>query len=411
MKKFFSLLALVGVFAACQPETIGTTFQPDPAEVTITMTATDIADGNDVTAETQFSSTIGSVSGNVITIVGNPEISVGTSVTITAKYGNGVYTQTYSIARLLAGGKASYKFGILVGSVGPIPVTTNAQYVIAVNVYDKYDDGNVTENAVITASKGSCSPGMVYLEGNPDITATDIEISVDYQNPVTGIKYKTVKNTVSVPAVAAGKSAGAELKVIMGEEVSFTLKMVPGEPVQTVEHFTLKTAGHEGHATTQDIHAFTHDGYSPSMWLLNESEMILTLKTAYTAVMGNQVSKAYSHCTEEEIKTIEEKYVKPLSIPEISSEESTYDFRVSAWAYYNVVQTVIKTVTPYAIYRVTAGTFETKIANLVQTNLANSMEAVEYASNSHYEHGHGVGHSTHDEHGSTNAGGGIFYGD
>ena len=54
MKKFFSLIALVGVLAACQKENLKTAFKVDPGVATINATAISV-DGKDITSDVTFS--------------------------------------------------------------------------------------------------------------------------------------------------------------------------------------------------------------------------------------------------------------------------------------------------------------------------------------------------------------------
>ena len=120
MKKFFSLIALVGVFAACQPETIETTFEPDPAVATITVSVYDLASGSDVTGSATITPSEGSLVGNVITLTGNPAISAKT-ITVSASYNGASNSETVKINALLAGGKADYTVTVQVGEVPVIP--------------------------------------------------------------------------------------------------------------------------------------------------------------------------------------------------------------------------------------------------------------------------------------------------
>jgi len=115
MKKLFSLLALVGVIAACQPEKLDTAFEVADAVATITVNAVDVntqapAEGVTITA----SDAAAAVSGNVVTIKGTPAISAKT-VTVTANYKGADYSQNVSINALLAGGSAAYSVVIPVG--------------------------------------------------------------------------------------------------------------------------------------------------------------------------------------------------------------------------------------------------------------------------------------------------------
>jgi len=495
MKKFFSLIALVGVFAACQPETISTTFEPKDAQVTIQMTAVDLATGEDVTAQTQFSSTAGTVSGSTITITGNPDIPA-TNFTVTAKYGNGAYQDTFKIPALAAGGEATYQFGMVVGDVKPSnaialisvsawdvrsqkevtsevkieskvgsvsenivyiegnptitsqnveikviptdcnPVTTfvkindqaagelqnyavrvevgedkpvvdSALAVVNVKVINKADEKNVTKDAAVKTSVGEYEDGKIVIKGNPEIDSQEITISANYK------EYEEASEKLIVNAVAAGDIAYYDVTIVVGKEVSYTLQYVKGETViNEAQHYTFTTATHEGHATVgHDIHAFSHDGHSPSSWMLNDTEMILKLYTTYEANYGNQISGSrIVDATLDETALITA-YEEAIAQPKVSFEEKKYEFQVSAWAYYNAVQTVITSETKYTINRIGTDESKTELGFFILKNWASSIEAVEYAANTHYVYSHGHGHSTHDEHGNSNAGGGICYAD
>ena len=77
MKKFFSLIALVGVFAACQPEELKTIFQSSPAQLTINVSKViNSVNGADVTSgatKTPYS------------VTGTPAIPAGVG-TVSATY-------------------------------------------------------------------------------------------------------------------------------------------------------------------------------------------------------------------------------------------------------------------------------------------------------------------------------------
>ena len=106
MKKFFSLIALVGVFAACQPEKLTTAFEVAPAEVTITVKVVDLLTGEDVTAAATITSET--------TLIGTPAIAAQ-DYTVSATYKEGKGSATIHINALRAGGKANYSAVIPVG--------------------------------------------------------------------------------------------------------------------------------------------------------------------------------------------------------------------------------------------------------------------------------------------------------
>lgn len=121
MKKFFSILALVGVFAACKPETIQTAFTVAGAKATVTV---DVVDhyGAPISGYTLAVSTTGSltpsVSGNVVTF----EAAAGSTIpaqTVTLTVSNipeylKDYTTTITVPEILAGGVADLKARIVV---------------------------------------------------------------------------------------------------------------------------------------------------------------------------------------------------------------------------------------------------------------------------------------------------------
>jgi len=310
MKKFFSLIALVGVFAACQPEKIETTFDPDPAVATIEMTAVDLETGK-VTTDVTYSAEGATVSGSTLTITGTPNITAR-ELTVNAKFGNGAYSETYHINDLIAGGKATYSFTIAVGE--------------------------------------SKATGLEFVKGDTKENAE--------------------------------------------------------------QYFTFKQAEHEGHATTADHYAFSHDGHSPSSWQLNNTEMVLLLSTEYEEYVGKKVSGISLNKATEEETALVQAYANALATPKLSTDIKNYSFKVSAWAYYNVVQTVYTYETTYTVNRIDENGAKSKIGLFIIKSYASIQEAVEYAANTHYVYMHGHGHSTHDEHGRTsNAGGGICYAD
>lgn len=311
MKKFFSLIALVGVFAACQPEKIETTFNPDPAEATITVTAFDVQDGSIVTSEVTFSSTEGVVAGNVITIMGTPDLKEH-YVTVTGTYDGQSFSRDVKINKLAAQGKAEY------------------DVLLAVNKY----------------------PG---------------EITYDYRF---------------------------------------------GIPETTCELFSLATASHSSHAYGHIYkHDYSHNGHEVYSWMLNDTDMILDLTTNYRVNSGIEAEAEYDYgATYEEMLDIED-FVEELSTG-IDKTVKPYKFKVSAWAYYNVMQSVYTTVTKIDVVRVTENVGEERIAVITTTSVDSGIEVYEFSPNAHYIYGHGHGHMNHDEHGnSTNAGGGIAYAD
>lgn len=120
MKKLLSLIALAGIFAACQPEEIKTAYEIANAEAAINVRVVDIRTGETPASGAVITASAGTVSGNVITISGKPAISAQTvNVTVTYKADYMTDSQSKSesvkIDALRAGGKASYDVTVVVG--------------------------------------------------------------------------------------------------------------------------------------------------------------------------------------------------------------------------------------------------------------------------------------------------------
>ncbi|MCR4860582.1 MAG: DUF3869 domain-containing protein [Bacteroidales bacterium] len=106
MKKFFSLIALVGAFAACQPEKLTTAFEVGNATATITVKVIDVLTGTDVTSSATISS--------ATTLTGTPALAEQ-DYTVSATYKEGTGSATIHINALKAGGRAAYTAIIPVG--------------------------------------------------------------------------------------------------------------------------------------------------------------------------------------------------------------------------------------------------------------------------------------------------------
>jgi len=128
MKKVFSsifaCIAMIGLLASCVEEKIETTFEVDAAEAYITVQVINLATAENVTAQSTITSAPGSVSGNLVMLVGNNTITE-TTVDVTATYTapNGKKystTQPVIVNALRAGGKAYYNIVINVGEITPM---------------------------------------------------------------------------------------------------------------------------------------------------------------------------------------------------------------------------------------------------------------------------------------------------
>ncbi len=128
MKKLLSLIALAGIFAACQPEELKTSFTVDPAEVTINVRVVDIRTPKvNLTSGFTISTSVAGakISSNAVVIKGTKDKPVidKQDVTLTVSGYKADYMneeqeaqhQTVTIEKLRAGGKATYGVTFIVG--------------------------------------------------------------------------------------------------------------------------------------------------------------------------------------------------------------------------------------------------------------------------------------------------------
>lgn len=122
MKKFFSLIALVGVFAACQKEDLKTAFTVKPAEATITAHAM-FVDGSPLTQNLSFTFD-GNDSGNqnTATFSGNQYQSLTKDITVGVKWTGFDGKRNFADSKVvkvnvLAGGEAKYDVYFILGTI------------------------------------------------------------------------------------------------------------------------------------------------------------------------------------------------------------------------------------------------------------------------------------------------------
>lgn len=122
MKKFFSLIALVGVLAACQKEDLKTAFTVEPAVATITAHAM-FVDGSPLTQNLSFTFD-GNDSGNqnTATFSGNQYQSLTKDITVGVKWAGFDGKRNFADSKVvkvdvLAGGKANYDVYFVLGTI------------------------------------------------------------------------------------------------------------------------------------------------------------------------------------------------------------------------------------------------------------------------------------------------------
>ena len=125
MKKFFSLIALVGVFAACQPETIETAFTVNGAKATVTVSVVD-TEGATLSGYNLTATSTGlapTVNGNVLTWEAAAGATIAPmTVTVTVSDVPGYYGKfdtVVAVPEILAGGVADMQAKIVVYAENP----------------------------------------------------------------------------------------------------------------------------------------------------------------------------------------------------------------------------------------------------------------------------------------------------
>lgn len=119
MKKIIlASVALIALFASCKKEDIRTVYKTKPAEVTITVEVYDALYGKNVTSQANIASSVGTVSGNTVKIVGDEahyNAVPAQKVTISASYAERSGSAGINIDGTLEGGVASYSVTVVVG--------------------------------------------------------------------------------------------------------------------------------------------------------------------------------------------------------------------------------------------------------------------------------------------------------
>ena len=196
MKKLFSLIALVGVFAACQPEELRTVFESAPAQLTIKVGRVfNAVDGNELTAKATKDADV--------VITGTPAIAKGSQV-MHASYGG-------------ATGSITVDYPAIVADTDPVTITagdiwipgTIKDYVISVREGAKKED--TEEFGLLSAENHGISHNdSKWLENANEYVLVDTYTYKEY----TGSKFvdgseKVIDNFFSeeiAPIVAAAKT-------------------------------------------------------------------------------------------------------------------------------------------------------------------------------------------------------------
>ena len=280
---------------------------------------------------------------------------------------------------------------------------------VEVDVVDVIKGGAYTGDYTVTSNFGTVSGNTITFEaaesqavpsGNYEITVSGPKLAKDY------------KATYAVPEVLAGGKAVIKASVFVGEPINgWTVDTDYDEKavVETEEVFFL---ANEHYPT----YAYSHDGIDN--WYYNNSEFLLEGSVEYGFSfydwsVSNVVNKEYLGF-EEIFQNVLDYYNDPQVI------DDEYEFVVSAWAMWNVVQTNYRFRVPFTVFAFKDKNGNEKVdADEEFLELGSfDLDEVDTASievhelpypgapgHAHYEHGHGQ-----DAHGSkANAGGGISY--
>lgn len=349
MKKFFSLIALVGVFAACQQENIRTAFSVDPAVATINLSAKCV-DGTNITAKTSFTVDGTAVNGNVATISGTNLVgkTVKVAATWTGYDGQKNFTASQDVViNLLAGGKGTYQADFVLGTV------------------------TLPDDYVITQIKKSAS-----------------ETTTRYFLDACHSYYGYVGHN----------SALAHGWVSHGDAHE-THDMSHG---QVVYHDGYMTGGHEEIFVGGDLALY---------YVQNPTEFVVRGTVNYTEFSGEEAVDELVWYTNLRPGFIQ-KIWEELDEAEIKETPKTLDIIVSGWSAYSVFSDVTEILYDYT-YTATGKNGESfKVASFSTifkaSTEANFLEWACPGHEAHYVEGHG--HDSHGTaHGSSNAGGGIVY--
>ena len=317
MKKFFSLIALVGVFAACEPENLQTAFNVADATATVNEKVVCFApdfDESEVTVTYDWS-----VGGSTKSIKGNPAIEAGT-VTVTATYAGATASTTVSYPKIFAGMDA----------------------VLNATIFLPYNAGGY-----------------------------ELSVEYDYDNAVDNIKI------YGLQASEHGHSYAATQKIsVWGEEYEVYM-------MQNATEFLLEDSYTYEEFSGYDVHEFE---------VLNPD----FADGSFLAYMEEVIDGEGG----------------------FDWEVKSYEFTVSAWSLYNVINPVNFWQLPcYVVATPVEGSgnpeFDSPVASFVITEPVSYCLKYEVAHPDHASHYHaGHGHYTHDGHAlhgdNNNAGGGII---
>ena len=327
MKKFFSLIALVGVIAACTPEQVDTAFKLSGGKVLVDVEVVDIING-------------------------------------------GAYAGDVNIKFLRGGLDVTSEFTQIVGA-GPHAY-----------MYQADESQAVSANDYVVEVKGS-------------------ELA------------KAYTSSMAIPEVLAGGEAAIRVIVPVGEPINgWTVDVDYDEDAaDTGENVYFLVNTH------YPTHAYSHNGIDT--WYYNNSEYILEGSVDYVKAMSDEVSNVVDH-NYVGFEGCVERFSEDLEWNWPWYRDRVYEFKVSAWAMWNVRQIDEWEEYPVKVIAfkdadedgeydaseeyLELGGFDYRSVYTTQIR-AFELPYPGAPGHAHYHQGHG-----HDAHGAAaNAGGGISY--
>ena len=245
----------------------------------------------------------------------------------------------------------------------------NAQLSFNVTVID------AATNAIVADAELT---GNGTIEGNPSIAAGSTTITAT-KNGVTG------STTIQYAAVPAGSVATYTAVILLSSDFELT-----NETAEALSTRVVYGKGEEGHS---------HDG---KFFNSNASDyfMPFTTKFAFTGELSDVVLDA--SVTSVELNA----FAEALEGKEVEGEEIEFNDKASAWSYYTAKATITTAeISADVVSKATGDKVGTiSYVNPVYEAVITKYEIAHPSHAGHYQHGHGHGDST-------NAGGGIVWGE
>jgi hypothetical protein len=281
--------------------------------------------------------------------------------------------------------------------------------VTVISAAPDFDEKDATVTAVW--STGETTTGLSSsIVGNPSISAGSVKVTASWNGASESV-------TVSFPQIYAGMDLVLTATVFLPYNAGgYTLVAKAGTPVKTTEVYGLQAAAHKhGYSKAQEVE---FEGVTYKVWMLeNASEFLLEDTYTYATYDGFAVKEKLKVLNNDFKAGAEDIYAAATKNAGIKKGYKSYEFVVSAWSLYNVINPEITTVTPYTIEaQPLLGSNNPTIPEVATFSLYSitygkgKVEMAHPDHASHYEKGHG--HYTHDGHylhgDNNNAGGGII---